>query len=61
MGDLGYPDECNDVAAYLTDRRWQSVKTPVGQLLADAGLPPIPQLDGAVAVDNNYYCTSVKG
>ena len=61
MGDLGYPDECNDVAAYLTDQLWQSVKTPVGQLLADAGLPPIPQLDGAVAVGNNYYCTSVKG
>ena len=40
-------DERNDVDAYLAQRGWQSAKTPAHQLLADAGMPPIPQVDGA--------------
>jgi methyltransferase (TIGR00027 family) len=60
LGDLGYPDERNDVDAYLAQRGWQSAKTPAHQLLADAGMPPIPQVDGAVTIGNNYYCASVK-
>lgn len=58
LGDLGYPDERNDVADYLTARGWQSAKTPVARLLTDAGLPPLPGADGAIG--NNYYCASVK-
>ncbi len=53
-------DERNDVDAYLAQRGWQSAKTSAHQLLADAGMPPIPQVDGAVTIGNNYYCASVK-
>jgi excinuclease ABC subunit B len=52
--------ERNDVDSYLAQRGWQSAKTPAHQLLADAGMPPIPQVDGAVTIGNNYYCASVK-
>jgi hypothetical protein len=31
------------------------------ELLADAGLPRISEVDGATAFRDNYYCTSVKG
>ena len=41
LGDLGYPEERNDVADHLAQRGWRSAKTPTQQLLADAGLPPI--------------------
>jgi methyltransferase (TIGR00027 family) len=61
LGELGYAEERNDVADYLTARGWPSAKTHVQQLLADAGLPTIPQVDGAAAIGNNYYCSSVKG
>ncbi len=61
LGELGYAEERNDVADYLAARGWPSAKTPVQQLLADAGLPTIPQVDGAAAIGNNYYCSSVKG
>ena len=53
-------DERNDVDAYLAQRGWQSAKTSAHQLLADAGMPPIPQVDGAVTIGNNYYCASVR-
>jgi methyltransferase (TIGR00027 family) len=60
LGELGYSDERNDVADYLAHRGWQSEKTHIQQLLADSGLPPIPPVNGSVAIGNNYYCTSVK-
>jgi methyltransferase (TIGR00027 family) len=59
FGDLGFAGERNDLVPYLADRGWQSTRTPVQQLLAEAGLPPIPSVDGAVAIGDNYYCTSV--
>jgi methyltransferase (TIGR00027 family) len=61
FGEVAYPEERNDVAEYLAERRWQSVKTPIAQLFADAGLAPIPHVDDAVAIGNNYYCASIKG
>ncbi len=61
LSDLGYPDERNDVADFLAQRSWRSTKTLIRQLLADAGLPPIPPVDGAAAIAGNYYSTSVKG
>ena len=60
FGDLGFAGERNDVVAYLADRGWQSTRTPVQQLLTEAGLPPIPSVDGAIAIGDNYYCTSVR-
>ena len=50
FGDLGFAGERNDVVAYLADRGWQSTRTPVQRLLTEAGLPPIPRVDGAIAI-----------
>jgi methyltransferase (TIGR00027 family) len=60
FGELGYPDDRGDVADYLAELRWRSVKTPLATLLTESGLPPIPQAEAAT-VGNNYYCTSTKG
>jgi methyltransferase (TIGR00027 family) len=59
FGDLHYPGERNDVGTYLDDRGWLSHRTPLRELLADNGLPPMPRLDGEVSFGENYYCTSV--
>ena len=61
LGELGYSEERDDVAEYLDSRGWRSVRKPLQELLADAGLPRISEVDGATAFDDNYYCTSVKG
>jgi methyltransferase (TIGR00027 family) len=61
LGELGYLEERDDVAEYLDSRGWRSVRKPVQELLTDAGLPRISEVDGATAVADNYYCTSVKG
>jgi methyltransferase (TIGR00027 family) len=61
LGELGYPEQRDDVADYLDSRGWRSVREPLQDLLADAGLPRISEVDGATAFRDNYYCTSVKG
>ena len=61
LGELGYSEERGDVADYLGSRGWRSVRKPLQELLADAGLPRISDVGGATAVRDNYYCTSVKG
>ena len=61
LGELGYPEERDDVADYLDSRGWRSVRKPLQDVLADAGLPRISEVDGATAFRDNYYCTSVKG
>ena len=48
------------MAHYLESRGWQSAKTNIQQLLAEAGLPSMPLVDGSLAIGNNYYCTSIK-
>jgi methyltransferase (TIGR00027 family) len=59
LENLGFPGERNDVAGYLDDRGWRTVRTPLNQLLADNGLPqqPIESEDSPFA--GNYYCTAV--
>jgi len=61
LGELGYSDKRDDVADYLDSRGWRSVRKPLQELLADAGLPRISEAGGATAFGDNYYCTSVKG
>jgi methyltransferase (TIGR00027 family) len=61
LGELGYSEERDDVADYLDSRGWRSVRKPLQDVLADAGLPRISEVDGATAFRDNYYCTSVKG
>jgi len=41
--ELGYQGDRNDVAAYMDTLGWASVGTPMSELLADYGLPPVPQ------------------
>jgi methyltransferase (TIGR00027 family) len=60
LGELGYPEERADVADYLDSRGRRSVRKPMHELLADAGLPEPPEFDN-MAFGNNYYCASVKG
>jgi O-methyltransferase involved in polyketide biosynthesis len=56
LDNLGYPGERNDVATYLDDRGWRTVRTLARQLLADNGLPVPPRIE---AFTENYYCTAV--
>jgi methyltransferase (TIGR00027 family) len=60
FGELGYAGERNDVASYLDGRGWSSVLTTSDELLAEAGLAPIPRMPGRSSVGDNYYGTSVK-
>jgi methyltransferase (TIGR00027 family) len=57
--DLLYQGERNDVATYLGSRGWNSIGTTMSQLLADNGLPALPQSDKASFANNRYY-TSIK-
>lgn len=61
FADLGYEGERNDVAAYLRDRGWRSVGTPMSALLADNGLAPIPRQEGSVSMADTIYYSSVLG
>ncbi|MCA2244500.1 class I SAM-dependent methyltransferase [Mycobacterium sp. WUMAC-067] len=58
LGDLGFPGPRNDVAAYLQQRGWQPARTPLNQLLANAGLP-LQSTDPEAPFAQNYYCTAV--
>jgi len=60
FGELGYPGPRADVAEHLGARGWQSVRTPLRELLATAGLPAPAQVDGAMSFGDNYYCTSTR-
>ncbi len=55
IDDLWYGGERHDVATYLNERGWQTVRAPVRELLADAGLPVPKRNDDQ---DDNYLCTA---
>jgi methyltransferase (TIGR00027 family) len=57
--ELGYQGERNDVAEYLEGLGWRSVGRPMGELLAEHGIPPVPQSDSVSMADTIYY-TSTK-
>jgi methyltransferase (TIGR00027 family) len=57
FGALGYPGPRNDVVDHLDAHGWDSTPTTLRQLLAEAGLPELP--DRPVFGDN-YYCDSVR-
>jgi methyltransferase (TIGR00027 family) len=56
LDDLGYPGDRSEVATYLEEHGWRTVRTLASQLLADNGLPPF---EGPVELTNNYYCTAL--
>ncbi len=60
FSELGYEGDRNDVAAYLDTLGWQSSGKPMSQLVADNGLPPIPQGNDSVSVADTIYYTSIK-
>ena len=45
FSELGFEGERNDVGEYLDGRGWQSVGTPMSELLVTNGFPAIPQPD----------------
>ncbi|MGO9031773.1 class I SAM-dependent methyltransferase [Mycobacterium sp.] len=55
IDDLWYGGERHDVATYLNQRGWQTVRTLVRELLADAALPVPARNDGQ---SDNYLCTA---
>src|ERR1700723_1345045 len=58
--ELGYQGDPNDVAAYMDTLGWASVGTPMSELLADYGLPPVPQSNDSVSMADTIYYTSTK-
>lgn len=58
LGDLGFPGERNDVAAYLADRGWHPGRTSLNELLGDNGLP-LQSTEPGAPFAKNYYCTAV--
>ena len=58
--ELGYQGDRNDVAAYLDTLGWTSVGKPMSQLLADHGLPPVPQGNDSISMADTIYYTSTK-
>jgi methyltransferase (TIGR00027 family) len=62
FAELGYQGERHDVGEYLDARGWQSVGTPMGELLAANGFPAIPQADDDGPTMNGVvYYTSKLG
>ena len=63
FSELGYEGDRNHVGAYLDTLGWHSTGTPMSKLLADNGLPAIPQGAGnndSVTVADTIYYTSIK-
>jgi methyltransferase (TIGR00027 family) len=60
FSELGYEGDRNDVAVYLDTLGWRSSGQPMSELLADNGLPAIPQGNDSVSVADTIYYTSIK-
>lgn len=60
FSELGYEGDRNDVAVYLDSLGWRSTAKPMSQLLADNGLPAMPQGNDSVSVADTVYYTSIK-
>jgi methyltransferase (TIGR00027 family) len=58
IDDLWYSGDRHDVATYLDQHAWRTVRTPSSQLLTDNGLPVPPRINPET---ENYYCTAVRG
>jgi methyltransferase (TIGR00027 family) len=60
FSELGYEGDRNDVATYLDTLGWRSTGKPMSQLLAENGLPAIPQSNDSVSMADTIYYTSIK-
>src|ERR1700751_3541916 len=60
FSELGYEGDRNDVATYLDTLGWRSTGKPMSQLLAENGLPAIPQSNDSVSMADTIYYPSIK-
>jgi methyltransferase (TIGR00027 family) len=62
FSELGFEGERHDVGEYLDARGWQSVGTPMSDLLAANGFPAIPQPDDDQPTMNGvvYYSSTLR-
>jgi methyltransferase (TIGR00027 family) len=62
FAELGFDGERNDVGDYLDARGWQSIGTPMSDLLAANGFAPIPQADDDQPTMNGvvYYTSTLR-
>jgi methyltransferase (TIGR00027 family) len=58
--ELGYQGDRNDVAEYMDGLGWRSVGRTASELLAEHGLPPVPESTDSVNVGDVTYYTSTK-
>ena len=58
--ELGYQGDRNDVAEYMNGLGWRSTGQPMSRLLAEHGLPPVPQTGDSVSMADTIYYTSTK-
>ncbi|WP_428342900.1 class I SAM-dependent methyltransferase [Mycobacterium sp.] len=58
--ELGYQGDRNDVGAYMDGLGWRSTGQQMSQLLAEHGLPPVPQTTDSVSMADTIYYTSTK-
>jgi methyltransferase (TIGR00027 family) len=59
FADLVYLGERNEAGQYLADRGWQLTRRTVAQLLADSGLPPLPEDDDAAGFGELQYVAGI--
>jgi methyltransferase (TIGR00027 family) len=61
FAELGFEGERHDVGTYLDARGWTSVGTSMGDLLAEYGLPAIPEADDDQPTmrDVTYYTSTL--
>jgi methyltransferase (TIGR00027 family) len=58
FAELGFQGDRNEVGDYLDARGWQSVGTPMRELLITNGFPAIPQADDQPTMADVVYYTS---
>ena len=58
--ELGYRVTATTSPTYLDRLGWRSVGKPMSQLLAEHGLPPVPQGSDSVSMADTIYYTSTK-
>jgi methyltransferase (TIGR00027 family) len=58
--ELGYEGDRANVAEYMDGLGWRSAGRPMSELLAEHGLPPVPQTSDSVSMADTIYYTSAK-
>lgn len=59
FADLVYIGERNEAGAYLAERGWRLDRRTIGELLADNGLPPLPEDDEVGNFSELQYVTGI--